>query len=69
MKILLAIALKDLRVLARHRPALFWVVGFPLLMAFFFGAIYAGGGGGQRIDRRQGCAQKNKGESIGHTRY
>jgi ABC-2 type transport system permease protein len=47
MRILLAIALKDLRVLTRHRPALFWVVGFPLLMAFFFGAIYAGGGGGQ----------------------
>ena len=45
MKILLAIALKDLRVLSRHRPALFWVLGFPLVMAFFFGAIFSAGGG------------------------
>ena len=45
MKILLAIALKDLRVLSRHRPALFWVLGFPLVMAFFFGAIFSGSGG------------------------
>ncbi len=45
MRALLAIALKDLRVLTRHRPALFWVVGYPLLMAFFFGAIFSGGGG------------------------
>jgi ABC-2 type transport system permease protein len=43
MRAIVAIALKDLRVLSRQRPALFWTLGFPLLMALFFGAIFSGG--------------------------
>ncbi|MGA7120557.1 MAG: ABC transporter permease [Polyangiaceae bacterium] len=33
------IALKDLRLLSRDRMALFWVVGFPLFFALFFGSV------------------------------
>lgn len=33
------IALKDLRLLARDRVALFWVLGFPLLFALLFGSV------------------------------
>lgn len=33
------IALKDLRLLGRDRMALFWVLGFPLLFAAFFGSV------------------------------
>jgi ABC-2 type transport system permease protein len=47
MRAVLAIAIKDLRILSRQRPALFWTLGFPLLMALFFGAIFSGGSGGQ----------------------
>jgi ABC-2 type transport system permease protein len=35
----LLIALKDLRILLRDPMALFWVLGFPVLFALFFGAI------------------------------
>ena len=44
----LTVALKDLRLLARDRAGLFWVIGFPLLMASLFGAIFGGGGEGGR---------------------
>lgn len=47
MNAVLAIALKDLRILSRQRPALFWTLGFPLLMALFFGAIFSGGSSGR----------------------
>lgn len=40
-----ALALKDLRLLWRDKAGLFWVIFFPLLMAIFFGAIFGGGGG------------------------
>ena len=33
------IAVKDLRLLARDRVALFWAFGFPVLFALFFGAV------------------------------
>lgn len=39
------LAVKDLRLLARDRMAVFWVIGFPLIMAFLFGAMFGGGGG------------------------
>jgi linearmycin/streptolysin S transport system permease protein len=45
VKALLTIARKDLKLLTRNRAALFWVLGFPILMALFFGAIFSGGGG------------------------
>ncbi len=46
MNAILAIAFKDLRLLLRDKADLFWVLGFPILIAFFFGSI--GGGGGKR---------------------
>ncbi|RKX26460.1 MAG: ABC transporter permease [Candidatus Zixiibacteriota bacterium] len=45
MNKVLTLGLKDLRLLWRDKGAVFWVLGFPLLMAIFFGAIFAGGGG------------------------
>ncbi|MCG3136611.1 MAG: hypothetical protein HJJLKODD_00446 [Phycisphaerae bacterium] len=39
------IAIKDLRLLWRDKLGLFWVLGFPLLMALLFGAIFSGGDG------------------------
>jgi len=46
MATLVALAVKDLRVLAADKGNLFWVVGFPLLFALLFGAIYSGEGKG-----------------------
>lgn len=45
MSAVLALALKDLRVLWRDRFAMFFVLAFPLIQALFFGAIFARGGG------------------------
>jgi ABC-2 type transport system permease protein len=39
-----AIAAKDLRLLVRDRMGVFWALGFPLIMALFFGVISGGGG-------------------------
>jgi ABC-2 type transport system permease protein len=38
-------ALKDVKLLCRDRGALVWVLGFPLVMAVLFGAIFGGMGG------------------------
>jgi ABC-2 type transport system permease protein len=46
MRAVATVALKDLRLLVRNRAALFWVIGFPLLMASLFGAIFGGSGDG-----------------------
>jgi ABC-2 type transport system permease protein len=35
----IVLAVKDLRILLRDRIALFWVLGFPLVFAGFFGAV------------------------------
>ena len=43
MSSILAIARKDLRLLARDRAGFFWVLGWPFLMALFFGSIIGGG--------------------------
>lgn len=42
----LTLALKDIKLLLRDKAGLFWVLGFPFLMALFFGAIYSGFSGG-----------------------
>ncbi len=44
MNAIWAIAAKDLRLLLRDKADLFWVLGFPILIAFFFGSISGGGG-------------------------
>jgi len=46
MKKLLFLAVKDVRVLLSDKGNIFWVFGFPVLFALFFGAIYAGAGKG-----------------------
>ena len=43
MSAILAIALKDLKLLARDKSGFFWVLIFPLLIALFFGSVFAGG--------------------------
>ena len=42
----LAIALKDLRLLLRDRASCFFTFVFPILLAIFFGAVFGGKGGG-----------------------
>lgn len=44
MKVIWTIAMKDLTLLRRDRSAFFWVLGFPILVALFFGSIIGGGG-------------------------
>ncbi len=46
MDAVLTLALKDLKLLIRHRISLFWIFVFPLLLALFFG--FAFGGSGER---------------------
>lgn len=41
----IALALKDLRLLARDKSGFFFTVFFPFLLAIFFGAIFSGQGG------------------------
>ncbi|MCE7974229.1 MAG: ABC transporter permease [Leptolyngbya sp. PLA1] len=50
MPAILAIAVNDLRLLARDKAALFFTLFFPLGLAVFFGAIFGGGGGGSKLD-------------------
>jgi ABC-2 type transport system permease protein len=45
-----ALALKDLRLLVRDKAALFWVLGFPLMMAIIFGSVFGGSNGPSKID-------------------
>jgi ABC-2 type transport system permease protein len=40
----LALAGKDLRLLSRNRATLFFALGWPILMALFFGYVFGGGG-------------------------
>ncbi len=48
MRAVIALAVKDLKLLARDKFGLFWVAVFPLLMALFFGSIFSSGGGSAR---------------------
>jgi ABC-2 type transport system permease protein len=41
-----AIMLKDFKLLFKDKMAVFFTFIFPLVFAFFFGSIFAGGGGG-----------------------
>src|SRR5437763_14438063 len=44
MSAVVTLALKDLTLLIRNRASLFWILGFPLLLALFFGLVFGGGG-------------------------
>ena len=46
MRMIIAMALKDLLILVRDKAGLFWVTVFPLIMALFFGSIFGSGGSG-----------------------
>ena len=45
MRPILTLALKDIKLLLRDKAGLFWIIGFPLIMALLFGAIFGGSGG------------------------
>src|SRR5260370_37809455 len=47
MRPVVAVAVKDLRLLLRNRGDLFFVLGWPLLLAVFFGVIFSGPGQGR----------------------
>ncbi len=46
MNAVIALAIKDLKLLGRDKFALFWIFAFPLMFALFFGAIFKDGGSG-----------------------
>ncbi len=46
MGVLMAMVVKDLKLLFRDKVTLFFTFGFPLLFAAFFGSIFSGGGSG-----------------------
>jgi ABC-2 type transport system permease protein len=45
MNALLTLAAKDLKLMRRDKLALFWALGFPVVIALLFGSIFGGGGG------------------------
>lgn len=48
MNALFALAGKDIRLLLRNRGALFFTIGWPLLVAIFFGMVFGGGSGSSK---------------------
>jgi ABC-2 type transport system permease protein len=54
MNAVLAIALKDIRLLIRDRMGFFFAFAFPIMTAIFFGSIFGGGGGGGGDDSDSG---------------
>jgi len=49
LRAILALTGKDLRLLSRNRGTLFFALGWPILMALFFGFVFGGGGQKGRI--------------------
>jgi ABC-2 type transport system permease protein len=49
IRAVLALAGKDLRLLSRNRGTLFFALGWPILIALFFGYVFGGGGEKGRI--------------------
>jgi len=47
MRAIIALAVKDTKLLVRDKTGFFFVIFFPLLMAVFFGAIFGGNGDGR----------------------
>ena len=45
MRTVLTMAVKDLRLMSRDWLGLFFIIGFPILMALFFGSMYGSVGG------------------------
>jgi ABC-2 type transport system permease protein len=49
LRAIVALAGKDLRLLSRNRATFFFALGWPILMALFFGYVFGGGGEKGRI--------------------
>jgi ABC-2 type transport system permease protein len=62
MSAILALAIKDLRVLARVKSGMFFAFAWPLVIAILFGAIFSPSGGGTR---RMGVALADEDRSAG----
>jgi len=60
---IMAIALKDLRLLIRDREALFWVLLFPLMMAVLFGSIFSGMGKKARKPMKVAIVDEDRSEA------
>src|SRR5947208_3382768 len=50
MNAVVTLARKDLKLLFRNKPSLFWIFVFPLLLALLFGSIFGGGGQTRALD-------------------
>ncbi len=49
MRVILALACKDLKILCRLKAGLFFTLGWPLLVAVFFGLIFSSGSGSGKL--------------------
>ena len=49
MRTILILAAKDLRLVARDKLGLFWTLGFPLMLALLFAAMFSGDGAARAI--------------------
>lgn len=65
----LAIAIKDLRLMVRDRPGLVFTLVFPLLFGVFFGAIYAGSADGNRLAIRVSLVDESTDDSEWAERF
>ena len=59
MRAVFTLAGKDLLLLWRDKAGLFWVIGFPLLIAFFFGSVFGGFGGGSTSSMKIGVVNED----------
>lgn len=65
MNAIFAIAAKDICLLLRDKGGVFWVIGFPILMAVLMGTMFRGGGG----DSKMALAVIDKDRSAGSTAF
>jgi len=66
MRCILTLGLKDLRLLWADKMGLFWILGFPLVVALLFGAIFPGSGRGMG---RMGIAVIDQDQSTASTAF
>jgi ABC-2 type transport system permease protein len=60
MGTIFTLAAKDLLLLWRDKAGLFWVIGFPLLIAFFFGSVFGGFGSGSTSGMKIGMINEDQ---------
>ena len=64
MRTVLAMAMKDLRLMSRDWLGLFFIVGFPILMGIFFGSMYGGVGGSGSASLRVAVVDEDRIQSV-----